>query len=114
MTDQNTVVRSRRLRKKLHLDEFTILGFEFTCKITADADGSYDTFFADLKDIVDTRNLFINFDGDEGMFIGFVTSAERYGNATEDDRKAIEDAFNAHDKVSEVKVERLVNAFYEL
>lgn len=114
MTDQQTVARSRRLRKKLHLDEFAILGFEFTCKITADTDGSYDTFFADLKGLVDTRNLFINFDGDDGQFIGFVTSAERYGNATEDDRKALEDTFNTHAKVSDVKVDRLVDAFYEL
>jgi uncharacterized protein YggL (DUF469 family) len=114
MTEQNTVIRSRRLRKKLHLDEFAILGFEFTCKIAADDDGNYDSFFNDLKDVVDTRNLFINFDGDQGHFIGFVTSAERYGNATEDDRKAIEDAFNAHAKVSDMKVDRLVNAYYEL
>ena len=114
MTDQNTVARSRRLRKKLHVDEFAIMGFEFTCKITADADGNYDTFFNDLKDLVDSRNLFINFDGDEGHFIGFVTSAERYGNATEEDRHAVETTLNAHEKVTDVNVDRLVDAFYEI
>ena len=114
MTEANTVVRSRRLRKKLHLDEFAILGFEFTCKISPDADGSYDRFFVDLKSVVDSRNLFINLDGDESYFIGFVTSGERYGNATEDDRKAVEEALTAHAQVADVKVDRLVDAFYEL
>lgn len=114
MSTENTPVRSRRLRKKLHLDEFAIMGFEFTCKIDADKDGSYDTFFTDLKDLVNSRNLFINFDGDDGLFIGFVTSADRYGNATEEDKTAVEAVLTEHKMVSDVKVDRLVDAYYEL
>jgi len=114
MTEKNTIVRSRRLRKKLHLDEFAILGFEFTCKISPNDDGSYGYFFDDLKSIVNSRNLFINLDGDESYFIGFVTSGERYGNATEDDRKAVEESLQTHTQVSDIKVGQLVDAFYEL
>lgn len=124
MTEKNTaeattvqagpITRSRRLRKKLHLDEFAILGFEFTCKITADDNGSYDPFFDDFSEVVTTRDLYINLDGDENYFVGFVTSAERYGNATEEDRSAVEAALTAHAMVSDVKVDRLVDAYYEL
>ncbi len=112
MTEENTVVRSRRLRKKLHLEEFAITGFEFTCNISADEDGSYDSFFTGLKSLVDARNLFIQFDHDNDQFIGFVTSAARYGNVTEDDKSALATAFDTQANISDVNIGELVDAFY--
>lgn len=109
----NTIVRNRRQRKKLYLEEFAILGFEFSCKINLDSDEQYESFFDSFADLIDERNLFVGIDGDDSTFEGFVSSGDRYGSATEEDRKAIEDALNAQEIISDVKVGKLVDAFYE-
>ena len=80
--------RTRRLRKKLYLDEFAILGFEFSCKIDLSSEADYDQFFEGFADLIDSRDLFVGIDGDDGLFEGFVTAGERYGSASEEDRKA--------------------------
>ena len=107
------IVRSKRLRKKLYLEEFAILGFEFSCKISLDSTEDYDKFFEAFADLVESRDLFVGLDGDDGLFEGFVTSGERYGSATEEDRKAIEEALSAQKIVSDVLVGSLLDAFYE-
>jgi hypothetical protein len=43
-----------------------------------------------------------------------VTSAERYGNTTEENRTAVEALLNNNAIVSEVNVGVLVDAFYEM
>ena len=45
------IKRSNRLRKKLYLDEYAILGFEFSCKIDLTEEADYGQFFDNL-DIV--------------------------------------------------------------
>ncbi|WP_185232561.1 YggL 50S ribosome-binding family protein [Teredinibacter franksiae] len=110
----NEIVRSRRLRKKLYLDEFAILGFEFTCKIVEVSEQEYDAFFNALADQMEERDLFLSIDGQNNHFEGFVTSGERYGSASEDDRKAIEKTLTASTIVSDVVVGPLVDAFYEI
>jgi uncharacterized protein len=108
------IVRSRRLRKKLYLDEFAIVGFEFTCKINIESEVEYDAFFGRLADVVESRNLHINLDGDAEFFVGFVTSGERYGNATEEDKAAIEAVLTSSTIVSNLTVGSLVDAFHEI
>jgi uncharacterized protein YggL (DUF469 family) len=106
------IVRSRRLRKKLYLDEFAILGFEFSCKIDLESTEAYDIFFDAFADHVDQRDLFVNIDGQDNQFDGFVTSGERYGSATDSDRKSMEDALADFSIVSDVVVGPLVDVFY--
>ena len=53
-------------------------------------------------------------ENDSETFEGFVTSADRYGNATEENRTSVETLMNSHKIVKDVKVGKLVDAFYEL
>lgn len=106
--------RKRRIRKKLHLDEWAILGFDFSCKLSVASEADYTLFFNNLAELVNTQHLYINLDNDGELFEGFVTSADRYGNATEEDSATVEAVLNSHAIVSEVKVGRLVDAFYEI
>ena len=107
------VVRSRRLRKKLYVGEFAILGFDFTCKINIDSDAEYETFLEAFADVADSRNLFISLDNEEEMFEGFVTSHDRYGSATDEDRAAIDAILTEQSIVSDVVVSKLVDVFNE-
>ena len=109
----NEIVRSRRLRKKLYLDEFSILGFEFSCKIDEVPEQDYDAFFDAFADQAEKRDLFVSIDGQDNQFEGFVTSGNRYGSATEDDRKAMEETLAAASIVSDIVVGPLVDAFYQ-
>ena len=106
--------RKRRIRKKLHLDEWAILGFDFSCKLSVASEADYELFFNSLAELVETNDLFINLENDGELFEGFVTAADRYGNATEEDRVAIETVLQSHTIVNEVEVGRLVDAFYEM
>ncbi len=106
--------RSRRLRKKLYLNEFSILGFEFSCKINLDSEEECELFFDKFADLVDEKNLFVSIDGDQGVFEGFVTSGDRYGSATEEDRKSIEDALASYKIISDVTVGELMDAHYSV
>jgi uncharacterized protein len=108
----DNIIRSKRLRKKLHLDEFAIIGFSFTCRVTVTSPIDYETFFKEFATLVNARHLYIDLDGHDGVFDGRVTSADRYGNASEDDRVAIETMLNDHSMVSEVTVGGLVDACY--
>jgi uncharacterized protein YggL (DUF469 family) len=106
------IERSKRLRKKLHLGEFAIIGFPFTCRVTVVSPPDYETFFKEFATLVNARHLYIDLDGHGGIFDGRVTSADRYGNTTEADRAAIETMLNNHNMVSEVAVGELVDAHY--
>jgi uncharacterized protein len=108
------IKRSNRLRKKLYLDEYAILGFEFSCKIDLSEEADYGQFFDNFAGQVEDRNLFVSLDGNEELFEGFVTSGDRYGSATEEDRKAIEGALSAYKIVSDVTIGKLVDACYEM
>lgn len=105
-------VRSRRLRKKLYLDEFAVLGFEFTCGLNVKSDDDYQQFFDGFAELVDARNLFVSVDGNNNQLEGFVSSADRYSSATEEDRKAIEEALKSYDIMSDVQVSELEDAYY--
>lgn len=107
------VGRSRRLRKKLYVDEFAIMGFEFTCKVDIDSDTQFEAFLEAFADVAEDKNLLISLDNDDEQFEGFVTSHDRYGSATEEDKAAIEAVLLAHSIVSDVEVSKLVDVFNE-
>ncbi|MDN4504006.1 YggL family protein [Alteromonadaceae bacterium BrNp21-10] len=110
MSEKTT--RNRRIRKKLYLDEFAILGFEFSCKLAVASEEEYEQFFNNFAELVNSNHLYITLDNDSEIFEGSVTSADRYGNAVEEDRAAIESLLTSNAIVSDVKVGPLVDAFY--
>ena len=101
--------RSRRLRKKLYVGEFAIMGFEFTCKVDIDSDTQFEEFLEAFADVAEDKNLLISLDNDDEQFEGFVTSHDRYGSATEEDKAAIEAVLLAHSIVSDVEVSNVFN-----
>ena len=105
------VVRSRRLRKKLYVGEFAIMGFDFSCKIDIKSEGEFEAFLEAFSDAAESRNLVISLDNVDELFEGFVTSHDRYGSATEEDRAAIEAVLSAHSIVSDVIVSKLIDVF---
>jgi uncharacterized protein YggL (DUF469 family) len=112
MSEQPT--RNRRLQKKMYLGDWAILGFEFSFNLTEASEEQYELFFNSLEELVNTEDLYISLHNNSESFEGSATSAERYGNASEEDRAAIESLLNSHAIVSEVKVGGLVDAFYEM
>ncbi|MFT5085141.1 MAG: hypothetical protein ACI9Y1_003199 [Lentisphaeria bacterium] len=108
----NEIVRSKRLRKKLYLDEFAILGFEFSYKISLASQADYDTFFDSFVDLIDSRDLFITIDAHLERFEGFVTTSERYGSTTEEDRTAVKQLLESSEVVSEIIVGELEDPFF--
>ena len=107
--------RSRRLRKKLYVGEFAIMGFEFTCKVNIDLDTApqFEELLDAFDKVAEEKNLLISLDNDDEQFEGFVTSYDRYGSATEEDKAAIEAVLLAHSIVSDVEVSKLVDVFNE-
>lgn len=109
--------RTKRLQKKMYLGEWAILGFEFSFKLTEASEEQYEQyeqFFNSLEALVNTEELYISLENDNESFQGSVTSAERYGNTTEENRTAVEALLNNNAIVSEVNVGVLVDAFYEM
>jgi uncharacterized protein len=111
-TMSEKISRNRRLRKKLHLEEFAILGFEFSFKLASTTGDDYDQFFTVFAEFANAQHLYISLGNDNEFFEGLVTSADRYGNATEENRKAMETLLNTQAIVSEVKIGALVDACY--
>ena len=108
----NRTTRNRRLRKKLYLDEFKVMGFDFSCTINYDSEEKYDAFLERFADLAEERNLIISIGGEDNHFEGFVSSGERYGSATDDDIKAVTTELAAHDIISEVVIGDLIDAYY--
>ncbi|AFT67350.1 hypothetical protein Q91_1313 [Cycloclasticus sp. P1] len=89
------------------------MGFEFTCKVDIDSDTQFEEFLEAFADVAEDKNLLISLDNDNEQFEGFVTSHDRYGSATEEDKAAIEAVLLAHSIVSDVEVSKLVDVFNE-
>jgi len=107
MNNPAEINRSRRLRKKLFMDEFSILGFGFTCELAFDNEADLDNFFDEFIKFVESNDLHIAGGSDDKYFDGFITSIGRYESATEEDRTAIQDWLTAREKVSEVVLGKL-------
>lgn len=112
MNDSTKINRTRRLRKKLYMDEFSILGFGFTCELAFENDEQLDSFFSEFIDFVESKELHVAGGADDETFDGFITSIGRYESATEEDRTAIQDWLSAQDKVSEVLLGKLEDPVY--
>jgi uncharacterized protein YggL (DUF469 family) len=102
----------RRIQKKLYLGEFAILGFEFSCSIDDMDEDKVNDFFTDLLTFLEDNNMMFSGGGTKDNFGGYITSPNRYGCNTDEDRSALETWLTAQSGVSDVKVEALTDAIY--
>jgi len=112
MNNPAKINRSRRLRKKLYMDEFSILGFGFTCELAFENEAELDSFFDEFISFVESNDLHIAGGSDDESFDGFITSIGRYESATEEDRTAVQNWLTAQEKVSEVVIGKLEDPIY--
>ncbi|WP_448551861.1 50S ribosome-binding protein YggL [Thalassotalea montiporae] len=82
--------RSRRLRKKLRVDEFQELGFDVAWQLAADAsEEQVDTFVDDfIVQVIEPRGLGFGGEGDT-LWHGLICTMD-IGKCTEEDRQAVE------------------------
>ena len=101
--------RSRRLRKKLHLDEFQELGFDVEAALKAPLVGTAEEelLIAFIEEAVEPRGLIYG----GGVTYGYVCKPGR-GSATEEDRSAIRDWLQARSEFASVTVRELSDAWY--
>jgi uncharacterized protein YggL (DUF469 family) len=101
--------RSRRLRKKLCVDEFQELGFELNLDFKEDlSDEAIDAFLdAFLTEAMDANGL----DYVGGEDFGLVCKATR-GSVTEEQRAAVEAWLKGRGELTKVEVSPLLDAWY--
>jgi uncharacterized protein YggL (DUF469 family) len=104
--------KSRRLRKKLYLDEFAILGFEFSCNLTIDDEDGFNLFLDQFLEFIVERELCMGGGGDMTSFGAFICSDHRYGSVTTQDHDAITNWLKSNSNVSKVVMGHLVDANY--
>lgn len=111
--DQN-VKRNRRLRKKLFVNEYTVYGFEVSVSFDEMDESTLDLFLDEMVDFVASRNLMIAGGGGIDVFDALVSSSDRYGSASEEDRHALSNWLAEKSLVKNVEVGDLVDANYGL
>ncbi|KXF82231.1 50S ribosome-binding protein YggL [Enterovibrio coralii] len=100
--------RSRRLRKKLYLDEFAVFGFVLTLKLNTDDDEALDHFIESLADYAESRHLLVGGGGMTNIEL-VIGSALRYGSATEQDRESIKAWIEERDEAELVELGPLLD-----
>lgn len=105
--------KKRRLRKKLYLGEFAVLGFEFSCTLNLDTEDDYDSWLDQLIEFIERRDLCMGGGGDTKSFRAFICSAHRYKSAIDEDREAVKNWLESSGVASKVVIGGLVDAYYE-
>lgn len=113
MSSNQTIKRSRRLRKKLYIDEFSVYGFEITITFADFDENSFDAFLDEMVDFIESRNLVVEGGGGVDEFEAFISSNKRYGSASEDDRNVISNWLESNSVIQSVEVSDLVDANYD-
>lgn len=108
--------RSQRLRKKLFVEEFKVLGFEidmsFADTIT---DNAMNDFFDDfLTNVIETNGMVFGGGGDKEGFSGFVVPAARYESATNEQRSLVSEWLRKNDLIAMHNVGDLIDANFIL
>ncbi len=107
-------VKSRRLRKKLYLDEFAVLGFEISCSIRVKGSEEFDLFLEQLVSFVEDHGLIMGGGGDVKELSAFICSEHRYVSATNKDRDNIKAWLNNNEAAKNIVVGELVDANYSI
>lgn len=104
--------RSRRARKKLHLGEFQVLGFEvnFTVHPQIDMDNIEAMFDDFISQAVEANHLRCGGGGGSHSFGFFVENS--IGSATQADRQAVDRWLSSRDEIATHEVGMLVDAWY--
>ncbi len=102
--------RSRRLRKKLYLDEFKVLGFAFSCRLDLMKQDEFDPIIDEFLTHIEARNLVMGGGADLKTFDGFIVPERRYDSATEEDRKSVQTWLSNHRACFDVIVGPLIDA----
>jgi uncharacterized protein YggL (DUF469 family) len=102
----------RRIRKKLCLGEFAIIGFEFSCSIEDMDEDKVDGFFSDLLNFLEVEDLQFAGGGSKHDFGGYITLPNCNVKATDADREKVQKWLSAQAGVSDVNVEPLSDAIY--
>jgi len=102
--------RSRRLRKKLYVDEFQVFGFSFSCQLDLMYQHEFDEIIDDFISHIEKRDLVMGGGADLKTFDGFVVPERRYDSASEEDRLAVEQWLTDHRSCFDVIVGPLVDA----
>lgn len=105
--------RKKRLRKKLYLDEFAVLGFEFSCEFELTQESEFDCLLDNFILFIESRELCMGGGGDIKSFNGFICSDHRYESASNDDRDAIKNWLDSNKTVTNIIVYPLVDANYD-
>lgn len=107
-------IKSRRLRKKLYLDEFAILGFEFSCTLNVKTADEFDSLLGQLIDFIESRELSMEGGGDIKLFSALICADHRYTSATNEDRDAIKAWLDENTATENITVGQLVDANYDI
>jgi len=102
--------KSRRLRKKLYLDEFAILGFELSCTLDVKTSDEFDATLNQLVDFIESRDLSMSGGGNAELFGAFICPNRHYASATNEDRDAIAAWLDENKATTNVNVGKLVDA----
>ncbi|KAB7654255.1 YggL family protein [Plesiomonas shigelloides] len=102
--------RSRRLRKKLHVGEFAVFGFEFSCELNAFDEEKVDTLVDDFISFIEPRKLMMGGGVSEFTFEAFVCGDG--SPCSELDRIAVGEWLENHSLCKKVVLGHLVNAYY--
>ncbi len=105
-------IKSRRLRKKLYLDEFSVLGFEFSFDLNVDDEEGFNSLLDELIGFIEDRELSMGGGGNTKSFSALICSEHRYGSATNQDRDALTSWLQSKPSISNIVVEQLVDANY--
>ena len=112
MKTTNQVKRSNRLNKKLYVGDYAVLGFEVSFKFAEIEEQTFDTFFTDIVEFVESRDLIMGGAGGSESFVIYVSSYGRYKSATEEDRIAFEQWLAERKFIVDDKVAPLSDAYY--
>ncbi|BCE00076.1 50S ribosome-binding protein YggL [Marinicellulosiphila megalodicopiae] len=103
-------IRSRRLRKKLFLDEFAVFGFEFSCALSLEDENIFDATIDEFLDFLDDSDLEMGGSANQESFDGFVFAKGRYVSVTDKDLQAVKSWFNSRKIFTKIEISELVDA----
>ena len=105
-------IKSRRIRKKLYLDEFAVLGFEFSCTLNVNTSDEFDSLLSQLVAFIESRDLSMAGGGGTTLFSASICSDNRYGSATAEDIDTITAWLDTNAAIENIAVSQLVDANY--
>ncbi|WP_439136261.1 YggL family protein [Pseudomaricurvus sp.] len=112
MTSPKPSNRSRRLRKKLHLDEFATQGFELDFEFVTEKDADQlDAFIIEfMTDAMEANKLAFMGSACAETLAGVVICEGRYDSVTPEQRQAVGDWLSAHADVKTCESGELTDA----